>query len=257
MRRYRQFCPLARSLDLLGDRWSLLIVRELALRPCRYTDLRDGLPGIATNLLAERLRELQAAGVVRAEHAPPPVATTLYSLTDRGARLRPILVDLGRWGLPLMVPGQGEDDFRSRWVVLGVDALFQGADLAGLEPLTVLVACPGGGEPVRLVASPTGITAAVAPPGTAADVVISADPDTAVALLTGRLSPFALDAPTRARVRGTEDALRRLERLAARARDALPAAAPAEGAAAGPAGGPADPTPASSRRGRTGAPAPG
>jgi len=91
MRSYRQYCSLARTLDVLGDRWTLLIVRELAIRPCRYTDLRDGLPGIATNLLADRLRELQAAGVVTAEAAPPPVATTLYTLTDWrwGAGARP------------------------------------------------------------------------------------------------------------------------------------------------------------------------
>ncbi len=228
MRRYRQFCPLARSLDLLGDRWSLLVVRELALRPCRYTDLRDGLPGIATNLLAERLRALQAAGVVRAEVAPPPVATTLYSLTDWGAQLLPILVALGRWGLPLMAPGRGGDTFRSRWVILGVDALFQDADLGDLEPVTVLVDAAGGGEPVLITATPAGVAAEVAPPGRAADVIIGADPDTAVGLLTGRVSPHQLDAATRRRVRGTEDALRRLERLAARARAALPGARPAD-----------------------------
>jgi DNA-binding HxlR family transcriptional regulator len=252
VRRYRQFCPLARSLDLLGDRWSLLVVRELALRPCRYTDLRDGLPGIATNLLAERLRELQEAGIVRAEHAPPPVATTLYSLTDWGAQLRPILVALGRWGLPLMAAGRGADDFRSRWVVLGVGALFQGLDLSDLEPVTILLAPAGGGEPVRITASPAGVSAEVVPPGATADVVITTDPDTAVGLLNGQLSPFALQAPAGAGVRGSEDALRRLERLAARAREGLPGAPPE-----GPAQGPAGPTPASSRRGRTGAPAPG
>src|SRR5437588_6264945 len=73
MRSYRQFCALARALDVIGDRWTLLIVRELLLRPCRYTDLRDGLPGIATNLLAERLRELEAANVVEREDPEPPV----------------------------------------------------------------------------------------------------------------------------------------------------------------------------------------
>ena len=85
MRSYRQYCALAKALDVLGDRWTLLIVRELMLGgPSRYTDLRNGLPGIATNLLSERLRELEAAGVVAREEAPPPVATTLFSLTPRG-----------------------------------------------------------------------------------------------------------------------------------------------------------------------------
>ena len=221
MRRYQQFCPLARALDLLGDRWSLLVVRELAVRPCRYTDLRDGLPGIATNLLADRLRHLQAAGVVRAEYAPPPVATTLYSLTDWGAELRPILVQLGRWGLRLMAPGQGGDHFRSRWAILGVAALYQDLDLGDLEPVTVLVAPAGGGEPVLVTAGADGVVAELVPAGCAADVVIAADPDTAVGLLTGRLTPDQLDQATRGRVRGTADALRRLERLAHHARCAL------------------------------------
>ena len=82
MRSYGQYCALAKALDVLGDRWTLLIVRELMLAgPSRYTDLRNGLPGIATNLLSDRLRELEAAGVVAREQAPPPVATTLFSLT--------------------------------------------------------------------------------------------------------------------------------------------------------------------------------
>ena len=82
MRTYGQYCPMAKSLDVIGDRWSLLIVRELLGRgPLRYTDIRNGLPGVATNLLADRLRELEQAGVLRREAAPPPIATTLFHLT--------------------------------------------------------------------------------------------------------------------------------------------------------------------------------
>src|SRR5436309_7100067 len=103
MRSYNEYCAVAKSLDVVGDRWTLLIVRELALRgACRYTDLRNGLPGIATNLLAERLRELEQAGVVTREEAPPPIATTLFKLTSRGEQLRPVLDALTRWGVPLM-----------------------------------------------------------------------------------------------------------------------------------------------------------
>src|ERR1041385_5860664 len=77
MRSYDEYCAIAKSLDVVGDRWTLLIVRELALSgPSRYTDLRNGLPGIATNLLAERLRDLELAGVITREDAPPPIATT-------------------------------------------------------------------------------------------------------------------------------------------------------------------------------------
>ena len=114
MRSYRQYCALAKALDVLGDRWTLLIVRELMLGgPSRYTDLRNGLPGIATNLLSDRLRELEAAGVVARVQAPPPVATTLFSLTPRGEALRPVLDELGNWGVPFMAEGPApEDAFR-------------------------------------------------------------------------------------------------------------------------------------------------
>ena len=86
MRSYGQYCSIAKALDVVGDRWTLLIIRELLIRgACRYTDLKDGLPGIATNLLADRIRELESAGLIRREEAPPPVATTLFHLTDTGA----------------------------------------------------------------------------------------------------------------------------------------------------------------------------
>src|SRR5579883_3438193 len=102
MRSYGQNCGVAKALDLLGERWTLLIVRELLPGPSRYTDLRTVLPGIPTNLLAERLQKLEEAGVVLREQAPPPIATTLYSLTDRGRELQSVIYDLGRWGAPLM-----------------------------------------------------------------------------------------------------------------------------------------------------------
>src|SRR3989442_1571566 len=110
MRSYGQYCALAKALDLVGERWTLLIVRELLINgPSRYTDLRRGLPGIATNLLAQRLHELEKSGLVAGVEAPPPVATSLIELTPRGRELEPILLQLGRWGAPLMVgPPHGE-----------------------------------------------------------------------------------------------------------------------------------------------------
>jgi DNA-binding HxlR family transcriptional regulator len=99
----KENCPVANALDVIGPRWTLLIVHELLTREaCRYTDLRAGLPGIATNLLATRLREMQEAGIVEREEAPPPIARTLYRLTPRGQALQPVLEELERWGVPLM-----------------------------------------------------------------------------------------------------------------------------------------------------------
>src|ERR1022692_5071124 len=107
MRSYGQYCGLAKALDIIGDRWTLLIVRELLIRPCRYTDLRQGLPGIATNLLADRLRELEEAGILTREEAAPPVATTLFRLTKRGKELEPALLLLDTWGAPLLAKSSG------------------------------------------------------------------------------------------------------------------------------------------------------
>jgi len=119
MRSYGHHCALAKALDVIGDRWTLLIVRELMMRDgCRYTDLRNGLPGIATNLLAARIDELERAGVVAREPAPPPVATTLFRLTSRGRELEPVVAALGRWGAPLLAKGRGKSVFRDHWVML-------------------------------------------------------------------------------------------------------------------------------------------
>jgi len=117
MRTYDQYCSVARALDVIGDRWTLLIVRELLIRgPSRYTDLQYGLPGIATNLLADRLRDLEAEGIVTKEAAPPPVATTLFRLTPRGEALDSVLAALGRWGAPFLAGPTGDAAFRSHWL---------------------------------------------------------------------------------------------------------------------------------------------
>lgn len=101
-RTYQQFCPVARSLDVLGERWTLLILRDLLSGPRRYTDLRQGLPGMASNLLATRLAELADADLVERVELPPPAASTVYQLTERARGLEPALLDLARWGLPYL-----------------------------------------------------------------------------------------------------------------------------------------------------------
>jgi DNA-binding HxlR family transcriptional regulator len=117
MRSYGQYCSIARALDLVGDRWTLLIVRELLLQgSCRFTDLKNGLPGVATNLLSTRLKELEDAGLIAREDAPPPVATVLYTLTENGLTLEPVLKALGLWGLRYMTDQRPEDAFQARWL---------------------------------------------------------------------------------------------------------------------------------------------
>jgi DNA-binding HxlR family transcriptional regulator len=95
---YHQYCPVAHALDQVGDRWELLIVRELMLGQRRYTDLAEALPGIGSNILATRLRDLEAAGVVRKTKLPPPWAVTVYELTERGRELDNVLRALAAWG---------------------------------------------------------------------------------------------------------------------------------------------------------------
>jgi DNA-binding HxlR family transcriptional regulator len=117
MRSYDQYCSIARGLDIVGDRWTLLLVRELLLQgPCRFTDLKNGLPGIAANLLSARLKELEDAGLISRENAPPPVATVLYALTRNGRALEPVLKALGLWGLRYMTGEWPADSFQSPWL---------------------------------------------------------------------------------------------------------------------------------------------
>src|SRR3954447_23283874 len=97
-RSYAQACGTAFALDLVGDRWALLVVRELILGPKRFTDLRDGLPGIGPNVLSQRLKELEDSGVLRRRTLPPPVGSTVYELTEWGRELDEVVIRLARWG---------------------------------------------------------------------------------------------------------------------------------------------------------------
>ncbi|GEL98686.1 winged helix-turn-helix transcriptional regulator [Cellulomonas terrae] len=98
-RSYDDGCGIAHALDLVGERWALLVVRELLLGPKRFTDLRAGLPGVSANILSQRLRELEAEGIVERTTLPPPAAAAVYALTARGAELEPVVLALGAWGV--------------------------------------------------------------------------------------------------------------------------------------------------------------
>jgi DNA-binding HxlR family transcriptional regulator len=97
-RKYDEGCAVSHALDLIGERWALLVVRELLLGPKRFTDLRAGIPGASPDVLANRLRELKGAGIVRQHKLPPPAGSHVYELTDWGAELEPVVTHLGRWG---------------------------------------------------------------------------------------------------------------------------------------------------------------
>lgn len=182
-RNYGQYCGLARALDVVGDRWSLLIVRQLLLAPARYRELLDGLPGVATNLLAGRLRDLEAAGVVERRLAGDGGAVT-YALTTWGAQLREPIEGLIRWSSPLMVRGPGDDVFRADWLVVALPALLDGR-AAARRISTVGIAVDGAVVQIR--ATRSGFT--VGPhDGRELDAVVHADAAVVLGLAAGMLA---------------------------------------------------------------------
>lgn len=147
-RTYGDACGIARALDIVGERWALMVVRELLLGPKRFTDLRDGLPHLSADVLSQRLRDLQDSGVVSRRTLPPPAASQIYELTAKGAALEPVLTALGRWGGANAAPPQEGAAMSSDAYVLSLRTLFSG-DLAG--DLDVSVDLRLGGLPFHAV----------------------------------------------------------------------------------------------------------
>lgn len=121
---YEQYCPVAHALELIGERWSLLIVRELLKGPKRYTDLAGALPRIGTNVLAARLKDLETWGVVGKRRLPPPTPVQVYELTPYGLALKPVLRELARWGLRSLPAPQDDDALAPGWLPGALDTFF-------------------------------------------------------------------------------------------------------------------------------------
>jgi DNA-binding HxlR family transcriptional regulator len=122
-KRYDQYCPVAHALGLVGERWALLVVLELMRGPKRYTDLVEHLPGIGTNILASRLRDLEACGLVTKRKLPPPAASRVYELTDYGRELRPVIRELALWGARSLGPPTAEDELFPGWLENALDTV--------------------------------------------------------------------------------------------------------------------------------------
>jgi DNA-binding HxlR family transcriptional regulator len=187
MKSHQQYCSVARALDVVGDRWVLLIVRELlAFGPSRYSDLQRGLPGIASNLLAERLRTMEADGLVERHEAPAPVGANLYQLTPRGRELRSVLHALSQWGLDLMASGARDDDqVQPQWTALSAGLELSPHVEVGAE---IVIGVESGGETVQAVLQHEEfrIRRGSSPD---ADVTVSGPPTLVGAVLTGLLTP--------------------------------------------------------------------
>lgn len=179
MRSYAQYCGLARALDVVGERWSLLIVRELLDGPRRYNELLRGLPGIATNLLAERLRSLEADGVIHRRD------DDRYALTRWGEGLHEAIYAFGRWAGPLMARPRGEDHFRPNWIRHMVVARFEGIDPLRKE---LSVELRFDDEPPVTLISARGQVHLAQGATTNPDVTLAGPHEAAVGLLLGRIS---------------------------------------------------------------------
>ncbi|MGN6796016.1 MAG: winged helix-turn-helix transcriptional regulator [Streptosporangiaceae bacterium] len=188
MRSYGQYCSVAKALDVIGDRWTLLIVRELLLQgACRYTDLRGALPGIATNMLAERLRELEAAGLVRREEAEPPVATTLFRLTETGAELEPVLGALGAWGVRYMGQPAENDEFRSHWFAFPASLFLHDREPDG-PPIAIELRTTGRPAVIEVADGAVSTRLGTTP---SPDLVLRGSPQLILGLLSAHLNPDA------------------------------------------------------------------
>jgi len=163
---YDQYCPVAHALDLVGERWSLLVVRELMRGPQRYTDLAEHLPGIGTNILAGRLRDLEAHGIVTKRRLPPPAASRVYELTDYGRELDAVMRELALWGARSLGPPKDHDEFFPGWLENAVRTV--------LGPIA-----PPGRFEFRVGDEVASLVDGVARPGSIdePDVIVEGNPD--------------------------------------------------------------------------------
>ena len=204
-KRFDQYCPIAHALSLVGERWALLIVRELLKGPKRYTDLGLGLPGIGTNVLATRLRELEAAGVLRRRKLPPPAASMVYELTDYGVELEEVLHAAARWGARSLGLPSADDDLEPDWGLSAFPALFYPERAVGLTE-TYVVRIGADVFTVRIV---DGHLRAETGAAAEADADMAMDMATFYALASGDLPPAEALADDRVRLEGDADLLDR------------------------------------------------
>jgi DNA-binding HxlR family transcriptional regulator len=225
---YEQYCPMAHALSLVGERWSLLVVRELLHGPKRYTDLAHGLPGIGTNILAARLRDLEHNGVVEKKKLPPPFAVTLYELTDYGRELDEVLHALARWGARSLGPPGPEDELYPEWGLNAFAALFDPEAARGVSETYVLKI----DDDVFTARVRDGHLDASCGDAEDADVRVETDIETFFPLVAGDLPPADAVRQKRATMEGDPAAVERCFKVLSMAPRERPAPRPASRAAA-------------------------
>jgi DNA-binding HxlR family transcriptional regulator len=220
-RSYGQFCGLARALELVGERWALLIVRDLLVGPRRFTDLRHGLPRIPTNVLSERLKELEQAGVIRRRVLPRPAASVVYELTDYGSQLEDVVLRLGLWGAQSLGQPRADEIMTVDSMIMALRATFVPEAAHGLQASYEFRL-----GPIVIHARIDRGTLAVGEGGLAdADLIVEAGP-ALKALMAGELTPDQAIADGSVRLAGDPALLERFAEVF-RIPSGRPASAPA------------------------------
>jgi DNA-binding HxlR family transcriptional regulator len=208
-RSYGEACRFAYALDVVGERWALLVVRELLLGPKRFTDLRAGLPHASSNILSERLRDLEHGGVIQRRKLPPPAASSVYELTEWGRELEPIVTKLGAWGARSPIPPDSQE-IGPDSIVLALRSLFDpeaAADLSAVYGLRI------GEDRFRVEVADGGVELSR---GAAEDPTVSittADAGTFAAILAGQLPLDDAIGSGAAEIEGSKQAAKRFLRL--------------------------------------------
>ena len=208
--RYSQFCPVARAVELLGERWTLLIGRELLIGPQRFTDLLRRLPGVSSSVLADRLASLEERGLVARRELPPPAPAMLYELTESGRGLKPLLYELARFGLRFMDAPRPGDHSEPDWLGLGLDVFRR----RSATPSRVYSLCvPDGDRELRfhVAGGPDGTV--VSDSAAPADATLHASAVVVLGIVSGGLDPEAAAKSGAIRVEGDASALRELPAL--------------------------------------------
>jgi len=208
-RGFDQYCPIANALSIVGERWALLVVRELLKGPRRYTDIADGLPGIGTKVLATRLRELEDARIVERRKLPPPAASTVYELTEYGRGLEEVLHAIARWGARSLGLPKREDDLEPEWGLNAFPALLYPERARGLTETTV-VRIDDDVFTVRLLDGRLRVDIGATDEP---DLEIATDMPTFFELASGEVPPVEALEAGRVRIEGDTDALDRFFRV--------------------------------------------
>jgi DNA-binding HxlR family transcriptional regulator len=205
--RYPQFCALARASEILGERWTLLIIRELLLGPQRFSDLKAGLDGISTSVLTERLAHLEDLGLLQRSYLQPPAASTVYELTERGLGLKPAIFALIRWGGSFLFPPRRDDRFDPRWMGLALSArATKGPTSPGSIALRVHER--DGVASLRIEGGDQGTR--IARIAGDEDVSIATDTQTILRLISGNLDPWQAEREMLVSVEGNRSVFARI-----------------------------------------------